>query len=123
MNNKFKSLLSQIKIAQIKRKQSVYIKLQPYFFSILNILWRNGFIYSYSQTKTQIIVFLKYNEQGIGLLKNMNLKKKEIVRLHQVNTCSVLNPNNVYILLTQSGFYLNKTCLLQKLGGFIIVKI
>ena len=75
MNNKFKSLLSQIKIAQIKRKQSVYIKLQPYFFSILNILWRNGFIYSYSQTKTQIIVFLKYNEQGIGLFKKYQFKK------------------------------------------------
>jgi len=73
--------------------------------------------------QSYFIIFLKYNQQGFGLLANIFLKNKELCGLSRIKSFTLLNPNNIYFFLTKRGVYSNKQCLIKKLSGFYIVKV
>ena len=120
--NKFKSVLSKIKIAQHNYKKILKLKFLTIDLILLNILWREGFIYGYSKIKQFYFIFLKYNLQGVGLLSFLNFMLISVTK-KQLNNLKLINPHCNFLVLTNSGLrlYFHNNLVVGN-GGFLLAK-
>jgi len=121
MINKFKLILSKIRIAQQNKKKILKLNVFNSDLLILNVLWKKGLIYGYNKTKDGYVVFLKYSLRGLGLLNslvflNTKLTKKEL------KTLLILDSNFSYLVLTYKGVYIYSLANNIKYGGKLIAK-
>jgi len=121
--NRIKFVLAKIKVAELKYKNVVKIKIFTADSTILNILWSHGLIYGYTIIDRFHIIILKYTTQGFGIVTPIiflsgNISKKEIQNL------LILSPYSSYFVMTVKGIIL---CSLKKSkinnGGKLIAKL
>ena len=121
--NKFTLILSKIKIAQCNYKKILKLKMLPVGLILLNVLWKEGFIYGYSQTKQFYFLFLKYNSQGIGILSQMEFLLLAITK-KQLNNYKLKDPHCNYLVFTSKGLkFYSQGALTIFAGGFILAKL
>ena len=121
--NKLKNCLVKIKVAQYEKKKIVLVKASSVNLNLLDMLWKEGFIFGYTLTKGFYQIFLKYNSCGTGILEsllliNYNLPKNTLKKL------LLLEPYTSYIVLCNTNqIQLFPSNTLLKTGGKIIAKI
>ncbi len=120
--NKFKLVLSKIKIAQCNYKKILKLKISSIDFILLNILWKEGFIFGYSKIKQFYFIFLKYNLQGIGLLSSIDFMLI-LVTKKELNNFKLIDPLCNFLVMTSKGLklYFQKNLLADN-GGFLLAK-
>lgn len=115
--------MAKLKVAQDNNKKILKIKLFSTDLPLLNLLWKNGFIYGYTYSENFYFIFLKYNLKGLGLLHSTfficaKLSKKELSNYLK------LDSYYSYLVWTVEGFVLysfkNQTV---KDGGILIAKL
>jgi ribosomal protein S8 len=127
VNNKFKSCLAKIKVAQLNNKKKLKIKLSLVETSLLDILWLKGFIYGYERFGKYLHIFLKYNCSGRGLLASLSLgsyrlSSKELINLLRLDYYSgyfVVTPKKK-VHFYSGNYFLN---LNQLIGTEVIAKV
>lgn len=126
MKNKIKNLISKIVISQNKNKKIILIKYKNYYKTILNTLWREGFIRGFNNLKKNkkkySKIYLKYSEKKNHCFKKLFffdclVKQKKLKKLVGIEK------NYSYFLINSSGFFLHKSCIKLGIGGFIFIKI
>jgi ribosomal protein S8 len=122
ITNKLKLLLSKIKIAQFSKKKKLKLKIISVDLFLLDILWKNGFIYGYNKLKLDYFIFLRYSLQGEGILdfttfSDQQLSSKKLKRL------LLLDSNYSYLVLTSKGTSIYSTMNSVNLGGKFIAKL
>jgi hypothetical protein len=118
--NKYKLVLSKIKIAQCNRKINLKINLFSVDFTLLNTLWKNGVIYGYKKMSGHYIIFLKYNSVGCGLFMNVMISDFKVTK-NQIKVLTKIDPNYSYLSLTNKKIAI--PCSSIKYGGRILAKI
>ena len=90
---------------------------------LLNVLWKEGFIYGYSQIQQFYFLFLKYNSQGIGVLSHVTFLLLPITK-KQLNNCKLIDPYCNYLVFTSKGLKLYfQGGLTIYTGGLILAKL
>jgi ribosomal protein S8 len=122
ITNKLKLLLSKIRVAQLNKKKKLKLKILLIDVFLLEILWKNNFIYGYNKIQLCYFVFLRYNLQGQGILDsviflNSHLNNKKLKRLLS------LNPNENYLVLTHRGISICSAIDSVGYGGKLIAKL
>jgi ribosomal protein S8 len=121
--NKFKFVLSKIKVAQLNKKKKIQVKIIYTELIILDALWKNGFIYGYTKkVKDNYNVFLRYSLRGLGILNSISFSKLKLNN-KQLKTLIILDPNYMYLMLNNEGIVTLSRNTLAKAGGTIIVKL
>lgn len=118
-----KGILAKLKIAQKNNKKEVQVLKKKTSLLLLNLLWKEGFIYGYCTLNSFFYnVFIKYSTKGFSVFKNTVFLNKSISyrKLHSANR---LEKNCNYLILNSNGFFLDKKCLKKGLGGLLFVKI
>jgi ribosomal protein S8 len=120
--NKLKLLLSKIRVAQFNKKKKLKLKILSVDIFLLEILWKNNFIYGYNKIQSGYFVFLRYNLQGQGILDYLlflysHLNNKKLKRL------LLLNPNESYLVLTQRRISICSAMNAVQHGGKLIAKL
>jgi ribosomal protein S8 len=120
--NKLKLLLSKIRVAQLNNKKKLKLKSLSIDTFLLEILWKNGFIYGYNKTQLGYFIFLRYNLQGQGILDSTifldyDLSNKKLKGL------LLLNPNDSYLVFTHIGTSIYSTINAVRHGGKLIAKL
>jgi ribosomal protein S8 len=122
MNN-LTHILSKLHVAEKKKKKMIVFSSSNCSIDLLNLLWKDGFIYGYSNIEGKIIIFLKYFNSGSGLLSNVLFLKKQKVSLHKLQTLSIINKNSYYLVWTTDGILSHKDCLIKNISGFLIARL
>lgn len=120
--NKFKFLLSKIRVAQLSKKITLKVKIISVDLVILDALWKNGLIYGYSKVQDSCTIFLRYNLQGLGILNSIFFLKLKLTN-KQVKTLITLDPNYIYLVLTNKGIFIRSINTLVKDGGKLIARL
>lgn len=118
--NKFKLVLSKIRLAQLNKKKILQLKISSVNFVFLDLLWKHGLIFGYNKTQFCYIIFLRYSLSANGSLNsivffNFKLTNKEF------NSLASLNPHNNYLVLTSKGISIGSTLPISK--GILIAKL
>lgn len=123
-------------VTRIKNGQKVQlssIKLNAfspkYCLKILDILKEEGFIYGYflneKENKQEIVVYLKYNNVGVPVIKNIFRVSTPGRRIY-ASTNMLWKPKTttgVFIISTPKGLYTDRDARLLNLGGEILLGI
>lgn len=121
--NRSKLILAKLKIAEDNNKKVLKIKLFFTDLPLLDLLWKNGFIYGYTYSKNFYFIFLKYNLKGLGLLHStfffdIKLSKKDLSNYLK------LDSYYSYLVWTVEGlviYSLKNQMVMQ--GGILIAKL
>ena len=121
---KYKLLLSKIKIAQLENKHLFTIQYSSSDLVVLNLLWKNGLIYGYSRDESNCIIFLKYNNKGLGLFTYLSYSNELLSNNLLKNKC-FLNPKARYFVFCAKKhiFYVGQDFKFFQFGGKIIAKL
>ncbi len=132
VNDSISSLLTTIRTGQKLRKIYVIHYASKILIQILNVLIKEGYIYGYSylikninNNKSFIKIFLKYNENGLPIIKYIVRVSKSSQRIYY-NIIDLKKANNnlgIYILSTVSGILSDKEARKFNLGGEVLCKI
>nr|QFP99044.1 ribosomal protein S8 [Rhizaria sp.] len=121
--HRFKLVLAKIKIAQLTYKKILKIKLFSIDLRLLNILWRNGYIYGYSKINGFYFIYLKYNLQGKGLLSSVIFLNKNLSR-NQIYNLLMMDPYYCYFIMSIKGFiFVSVKNPIINCGGKLIAKL
>jgi len=137
MNN-LNNIISLIRKGQQNKKGFIVYKFfinnnqnnieKNQFFCFLNILRKQGFIRGFlytieSKQQGKIIVYLKYDSQGNGLIQSIYLISKKSNRIYLDNRAiyqSQLGLLSVYILSTSQGLKTVLEARLLQIGGEVL---
>jgi ribosomal protein S8 len=119
--NRFKLILSKLKVAQLNRKKIIKINLFLTDLKLLNLLWKNGFIYGYCKCKKIYNIFLKYTLKGLGVLNSMTFFNK-IISKKELNNILWLNSGNSYLILSFDGLKIYSGNSKVIFGGVLMAK-
>lgn len=123
MINKFKCIISRLQVAQINNKKVIFIKFSKIVKTILDLLWKEGFIYGYSNYQYKSFkIFLKYSKKGFSSLKGLVFYKKLIKRTELISL-TLFEKNTTLFLVTNKGIFNSKNIIKKGLGGIILAKI
>ena len=123
MHNTLSNLLSKLYIAEKKNKKLIILNSSTYNLALLNILWRDGFIYGYEKTYVnKINVFLKHGN-SFGYFSNIIFLKKQKVCLKELKHILSFNKNSYYLVLTSKGILSGYYCISKNIGGYLIAKL
>lgn len=123
MNHYFFNILSQLKSAQLLKKNHVNIKRIKSCENFLDLLWKKGFIIGYKinkYNKFYLTVILKYDRKGNPVINNIKLLNKpghkisynlkQIWKFNKINGLLVISGDN--------GFYSAKDQINYNKGGY-----
>ena len=120
--NRFKLILAKIKIAQLHSKKTLKLKLFSIDLLLLNVLWKNGFIYGYKKEKNTYFIFLKYSK-GHSLINNIIFSNTK-VSANYLNNLLKIDPYQSYFMFTSEGiFFYSLKRLIPAKGGIIFAKL
>jgi len=123
MLKRFKLILSKFKVAQYNYKRIFKFNFFSVDLILLNLLWKNGFIYGFKKIQKWCFVFFKYDLKGVGIfcsLKFINLKLSQN-KLHNILK---LDPYKSYCVINNQGinFFSKKKLIIQQ-GGIIFISL
>jgi ribosomal protein S8 len=124
MASNLTNILSRLYVAEKKKKKLIVFSKLNCNFDLLNLLWKNGFIYGYNCTaEGKVTVFLKYLQSGVGLFSKVVCLKKQKVSLRQLKSLYTLNKNDYYLVLTSTGVSSIDHCISVNISGFLIARL
>lgn len=121
MINKFKSILSKIRIAQQNKKKILKLNVFNSDLLILNVLWKKGLIYGYNRKKDGYVIFLKYNLRGVGILNSLVFLDTKLTK-KELKTLLILDSNFSYLVVSYEGIFIYSLATNVKYGGKLIGK-
>ncbi len=120
MKDKLLKLLLKIKNAQISDKTFVIERKFIKHKAMLNLLWDNGYIVSYSVVKKRLKVFIKYYSLK-PTIKFLGIISKVSRRIFfSIKQLWKLNINIFTIISTSLGFKCLNDCKKMNLGGELL---
>jgi len=128
MLNVVHNYLIKLKNAQMARMPKIKTPYSSFFVNILSILYVEGLIRGFKKLDNNIIVYLKYDETNLPLIKNIKqiskpgrkffCSKEFVITLHLYSgTFIISNPNEK--LVSNNTIRLNK----KYYGGELLWKI
>lgn len=121
MNRNTKALLLNIKNSSAIKKCGFYANLSKRNIKILQILYTQGFIQSYTifQSSKQLYVFIRYynNKPIFKTLKLISTKSSKRTNLNFLELAKFFNKRLVLFLSTNKGLCTSLFCLKSKTGG------
>ena len=121
-------MISSINNGQMSKKAFVLMQKKKMCEGILNVLWDEGFILGYKNSKTNlnnIKIFLKY-QNGSPAINNLKVLSKPSLRYYySVKQLWKLDSNQgIIILSTNQGILSQNNCKKKNIGGepILIVK-
>lgn len=121
ISNKFKLLLSKIRVAQHSKKKKLKLKKFSVDLLFLDVLWKNGVIYGYTKIKDSYIIFLRYSLKGV-MIDSVAFLYPRLTK-KQLKTLITLNPHFSYLVLTFKGVSICSKSNLVQYGGRLIAKL
>jgi hypothetical protein len=88
---------------------------------LLDVLWRNGFIYGYNKIKDNYLIFLKYDLQGWGILDSTIFLDSKLTN-RQFKTLLLLDAHYSYLVLTCKGIFIYSISNSVEHAGRLIAK-
>lgn len=123
MASNLTNIISRLYVAEKKKKKLIVFSKLNCNFDLLNLLWKNGFIYGYNCTEEgKVTVFLKYLQSGAGLFSKVVFLKKQKVSLRQLKSLYALNKNDCYLVLTSTGVSSVDHCISGNISGYLIAR-
>ena len=129
LNNSLSDSIVRIKNGSIARKQNIVLNKSKLCLSILKILRTEGYIRGFKVEKDFIVVMLKYF-QDKPVIKDItsysSLSSKSNISFNQLTElCENKKTNGLKlnIVSTSSGIFSDSTCLINNLGGKLLLKI
>ena len=126
MRKKIICLLILLKNLSYKKKKSTRLYASNIVLSFLKILYKNGLILSFKQTKLvqkffEMLVFIRYSN-GISPLQTLNILSTPSCSyfLSFKNLCKMKETKKILILSTSRGFLSSLECKQQGLGGKLL---
>ena len=122
--NSLSTLMSSIRNGSLARKVSIVIPRSNYLITIVDVLYREGYILSYKQTATEIHIWLKYvsNMSAIHVMRQIS---KPSARVH-MSAASLKSYNSglgIYILSTSLGVMSDRQALSFGVGGEVLCSV
>jgi small subunit ribosomal protein S8 len=114
-------MFANIKNGQLTKRSFIYQKKKNLCESLLKILWDEGFIIGYKQSKTNknfIKIFLKYNNKRPAI-NNIKLITKPSKRVfYSIKQIWKIDSNKNFIIFsTNKGLKTINSCKKLKIGG------
>lgn len=122
MINKIKLILSKIKVAQLQQKKTLTYKSVLFDQVVLNVLWKNGYIYGYTKNKYSVTIFLRYSLRGTGTLNLMQIFSTKLTS-KQISSLTLLDPYYSYLVFVNNKVYIRSICDLSIGGATLIAKL
>lgn len=120
------SLIARINLAVAHNKNCIIEKKSPIGFKILTLLLKNHFIKNFIVSKSDFVIFLRYNPQ-LSVIKSIKVisspSKRIFVSIYDLQSLINLNPCSFFILSTDKGLMLGKDCSNLNLGGELLFSI
>ena len=120
-------MLNIIQQGQINSFSFVCVKHTKFNISVLLLLQRIGYIYSYTIVKKSIYIKLKYNVDGTPLIKRvafLNKKNaKNNIGYKNLNLVANHYRGSTLCILTNKGMLTHLECIKYRCGGFLTFRI
>lgn len=123
------TLLSQLKSASLNKKENITIKVNHFTISVLEALYLEGFILSYTIVKKEnfinntvnAIINLRYIYNK-PIFENLKiLSSPSFSRIVNINNIYRLNPKkNTFFFSTDKGLLTLSQCKQKKIGGILL---
>jgi small subunit ribosomal protein S8 len=129
LNNSISDSIVRIKNGSTAKKQNIVLNKSKLCLTILKILRTEGYIRGFKVEKNFIIVMLKYFQDKpvikditfySPLSSKSNISFKQLTELCENKKINGLKLN---ILSTSSGIFSDSTCLINNLGGKLLLNI
>jgi ribosomal protein S8 len=108
--------LNQYKLKSIQKSSN-------FLLQNLNILWNNKIIYGYSLKNDFVIIYFKYKNNGISIIKKINLVSKPGKRIFKGYKELPNERKTLFILNTSHGIFDHRSVIKKKIGGEVLIKI
>ena len=121
MNVTISDFLSSLKNASLIQKKFLIVHFNKNFLPILKILYKEGFILTYSKINTNIIIKFRYY-YGISYLKKIKIVStaSKPVYLNQLEIVKLMEKNKLLVFSTSKGFLTSLECKKLKIGGKLV---
>ena len=121
MNVTISYFLSSLKNASLIQKKILILPFNKNFVPILKILYREGFILTYSKINTNVIIKLRYY-YGVSSLKKIKIVSttSKPVYLNKFEISKLIEKNKLLIFSTSRGFLTSLECKNLRIGGKFI---
>lgn len=122
MNQALSNMFSNIKNAQLTNKTIIFQKKNKVCNIFLNILWDEGFILGFKNSKYDINyfeIFLKYDYSNLNSIKTFNIINKQNKKFNFTTKQFWKIDFTIYTLIisTSRGFLTYEQCKKKKQGG------
>lgn len=115
-------MLIALKNASLAKKKDVFVKKTPLILDCLSVLYKEGFVlsYSYNLDDTKVLVKLRYFD-GNCLTSDLKIisKVSHIRYLNYREICRISLGNKVGFFLTSKGIQTLENCKINKVGGIL----
>lgn len=123
MNNKFYTLLLNMKHSQIINRRFFLQKNNNLYKAVLNLLWNNGYISCYTIINNKLKIILK-NLNTKSIIRSLKILSKPSRHLYlSIKQLWLINSNYFFILSTCKGFKSLTDCKIGNLGGLLLAVI
>jgi small subunit ribosomal protein S8 len=124
MNKSTISVLSSLRIANIAGKKEIMVPNSDTTFSLLNLLYRNGYIAGYKSFGYDFRVFLKYsrNYPNIRRIKLYSVPSRRVYSSYE-DLIKKFSLSDFIIVSTREGLMSLVDSFQLRLGGQVVCKI
>lgn len=124
MVKKVKDIFSRLNISQQRKKKLVIINYSKGISIILDLLWKQGFIYGYFFNKITLSysIFIKYSKNSNCLLKNLTFSNR-YTNYKELSSLFFREKNILIFLFNEKGLFFISSFLNRGLGGSVIIKL
>ena len=121
MNVTLNNFLSQLKNTSLVQKENLVLNFNKAFLPILHLLYREGAILTYINTKTKIIIKFRYHN-NLNNLKNLKIMSTvtKPLNLNKFEVLKIYEKNKILILSTSKGILTSLDCKKKKIGGKLL---
>lgn len=114
-------LLLKLKNAALVKKKYIYIDHNKFIFSIVQLLYKQGYLQSYMLINKQIKIYIRY-VYNISFIQNIrivsNSSRKFFFKYQSL--CYLKNKVRLFCFSTSSGVYTLLDCKKQQIGGLLL---
>lgn len=117
------NFLVSIKNASVSNKSSIDIKVNQEIIQILQCLYEQSFILSFSYVKkTNLIKIVFKTDTNLNFFQNLKIMSKNSYGsyLKYLDLCKILNQYKLLLLSTHKGLLTGDVCKKYKIGGKLL---
>jgi len=127
VNNLLSDSVARIRNGYTSKLKKVYLLRSKFIIKVLDLLLKEGFIFSYSILNDKnLVVYLKYFSNGSSIINDIKLISKPSIKHYvTVKDLWVLNRNysRVFVISTTKGLLTSKEALNNNVGGKLLFYI